>query len=153
VGASDGRSLVKLRHCRRVQVKEAWTSYTLDLVNYQNKTRLIRGWDDLFAKCGEHINSLAAMKHSPYYKVFEEEASGWEDRLNRVHLLFDVWIDVQRQWVYLEYVSSQRLGSAPQPTKVFLFRSGESSPAAPTSSTSFRSKRSDSTTSTPSSSR
>jgi dynein heavy chain 1 len=45
------------------------------------------------------------MKLSPYYKVFEEEASSWEDRLNRIHVLFDVWIDVQRQWVYLECVS------------------------------------------------
>ncbi|GAA5826137.1 hypothetical protein JCM11251_007177 [Rhodosporidiobolus azoricus] len=84
------------------QVKETWTAYTLDLVNYQNKTRLIRGWDDLFTKCGENLNSLTAMKLSPYYKVFEEEASSWEDRLNRIHVLFDVWIDVQRQWVYLE---------------------------------------------------
>lgn len=84
------------------QVKETWTGYSLDLVNYQNKTRLIRGWDDLFAKCSENLNSLTAMKHSPYYKVFEEEATSWEDRLNRIHILFDVWIDVQRQWVYLE---------------------------------------------------
>ena len=67
------------------QVKEIWTSYTLDLVNYQNKCRLIRfvhlhciihilivydirGWDDLFTKCGENLNSLTAMKLSPYYK-------------------------------------------------------------------------------------
>lgn len=42
------------------------------------------------------------MKLSPYYKVFEEEAAGWEEKLNRIHVLFDVWIDVQRQWVYLE---------------------------------------------------
>ena len=42
------------------------------------------------------------MKFSPYYKVFEEDASHWEDRLNRVHVTFDIWIDVQRQWVYLE---------------------------------------------------
>ncbi|SCV72617.1 BQ2448_4154 [Microbotryum intermedium] len=84
------------------QVKETWTNYTLDLVNYQNKTRLIRGWDDLFTKCGENLNSLTAMKLSPYFKVFEEDASSWEDRLNRIHVLFDVWIDVQRQWVYLE---------------------------------------------------
>ncbi|BGP13270.1 hypothetical protein JCM10213_004960 [Rhodosporidiobolus nylandii] len=88
------------------QVKETWTAYTLDLVNYQNKTRLIRGWDDLFTKCGENLNSLTAMKLSPYYKVFEEEASSWEDRLNRIHVLFDVWIDVQRQWVYLEGIFS-----------------------------------------------
>ena len=38
---------------------------SLDLVNYQNKCRLIRGWDDLFAKCSENLNSLQAMRHSP----------------------------------------------------------------------------------------
>ncbi|KAF7869712.1 hypothetical protein EAF04_004496 [Stromatinia cepivora] len=86
------------------QVREDWSNYSLDLVNYQNKCRLIRGWDDLFAKCSENLNSLQAMRHSPYYKEFEEEAASWEDKLNRVHVLFDVWIDVQRQWVYLEGV-------------------------------------------------
>ena len=86
------------------QVRDIWQNYSLDLVNYQNKCRLIRGWDDIFAKCSENLNSLQAMRHSPYYKEFEEEASTWEDKLNRVHVLFDVWIDVQRQWVYLEGV-------------------------------------------------
>ena len=86
------------------QVRDTWQNYSLDLVNYQNKCRLIRGWDDLFAKCSENLNSLQAMRHSPYYKEFEEDASAWEDKLNRVHVLFDVWIDVQRQWVYLEGV-------------------------------------------------
>lgn len=86
------------------QVRETWTNYSLELVNYQNKCRLIRGWDELFAKCSENLNSLQAMKHSPYYKEFEEDAMAWEDKLNRVHVLFDVWIDVQRQWVYLEGV-------------------------------------------------
>lgn len=46
-----------------------WNSYELDLVNYQNKCRLIRGWDDLFNRVKEHINSVSAMKLSPYYKV------------------------------------------------------------------------------------
>ena len=86
------------------QVRETWQNYALEMVNYQSKCRLIRGWDDLFAKCSENLNSLQAMKHSPYYKEFEEEAVAWEDKLNRVHVLFDVWIDVQRQWVYLEGV-------------------------------------------------
>lgn len=51
------------------QIREVWNSYELDLVNYQNKCRLIRGWDDLFNKVKEHINSVSAMKLSPYYKV------------------------------------------------------------------------------------
>ncbi|WWC91126.1 uncharacterized protein L201_006067 [Kwoniella dendrophila CBS 6074] len=88
------------------QVRETWTSFSLDLINYQNKCRLIRGWDDLFNRCGEHLNSLTAMRMSPYYRVFEEDAASWEEKLNRIHVLFDVWIDVQRQWVYLEGIFS-----------------------------------------------
>ncbi|XP_069984453.1 dynein heavy chain, cytoplasmic isoform X5 [Penaeus vannamei] len=88
------------------QVRESWQSYELDLINYQNKCKLIRGWDDLFNKVKEHINSVAAMKLSPYYREFEEEALTWEEKLNRINSLFDVWIDVQRRWVYLEGIFS-----------------------------------------------
>ncbi|KAI8810266.1 dynein heavy chain [Cladochytrium replicatum] len=84
------------------QVKDTWNNFSLDLVLYQNKVRLIRGWDELFTKCTENRSALTAMKHSPYFKVFQEDALLWEDKLNRVHVLFDVWIEVQRQWVYLE---------------------------------------------------
>jgi len=51
------------------QVRESWQNYELELINYQNKCKLIKGWDDLFNKLKEHINSVAAMKLSPYYKV------------------------------------------------------------------------------------
>ncbi|PLW56951.1 hypothetical protein PCANC_02857 [Puccinia coronata f. sp. avenae] len=88
------------------QVKETWEGYVLDLVNYQNKTRLIRGWDDLFNKRSEHSSALGQMKLSPYYKTFEEDATIWTDRLNRMSEIFDKWIDVQRQWVYLEGIFS-----------------------------------------------
>ncbi|KAJ2157684.1 dynein heavy chain [Coemansia sp. RSA 552] len=88
------------------QIRETWTGYALDLVAYQAKCRLIRGWDELFAKCSEQLSALTAMKASPYYKAFEEDAGAWEDKLNRIHLLFDVWVDVQRQWVYLEGIFS-----------------------------------------------
>ena len=84
------------------QVSELWKNYTLELINYQNKCQIIRGWDDLFNKLKEHINSVSAMKLSPYYKEFEEEALAWEDKLNRINSVFDVWIDVQRRWVYLD---------------------------------------------------
>lgn len=86
------------------QVRETWTSYTLELVNYRNVCRLIKGWDELFQNCTDHLNSLAAMHHSPYFKVFEEEARMWEDRITKIFSLFDSWVDVQRQWVHLEGV-------------------------------------------------
>ena len=45
-------------------------------------------------------------------QVFEEDALAWEDKLNRINSLFDVWIDVQRRWVYLDGIFS---GSADIP--------------------------------------
>uniref|UniRef100_A0A0G4FLJ2 Dynein heavy chain, cytoplasmic n=1 Tax=Chromera velia CCMP2878 TaxID=1169474 RepID=A0A0G4FLJ2_9ALVE len=84
------------------QVKDIWGDYELELVAYQNKTRLIRGWDELFTQIDEHQNSLSSMKMSPYFKVFEEEALSWDEKLSRLRLLFDAWMDVQRKWVYLE---------------------------------------------------
>ncbi|KOB77825.1 Dynein heavy chain [Operophtera brumata] len=109
---------LKERHwrqlCRALKVDWSLSELTLgqvwdaDLLHneHTNKCKIIRGWDDLFNKVKEHINSVAAMKLSPYYKVFEEEALTWEEKLNRINALFDVWIDVQRRWVYLEGIFS-----------------------------------------------
>ncbi len=63
------------------QVRDSWQNYELELINYQNKCKIIRGWDDLFTKVKEHINSVTAMKLSPYYKVRQQPS------------LVSVWID------------------------------------------------------------
>jgi dynein heavy chain 1 len=62
-------------------VKETWNTYELDLINYQNKCRIIRGWDDLFNKLKENINRVAAMKLSLYYKVRVEMSGDRESDL------------------------------------------------------------------------
>ncbi|KAG7353523.1 dynein family protein [Nitzschia inconspicua] len=87
------------------QVKDRWTKQELQLVLFQQRVRLIRGWDDLFANLDDHIGGLALMKSSPYYRQvreFQEEGSLWEERLTKLRAAFDSWIDVQRRWVYLE---------------------------------------------------
>ena len=45
---------------------------------------------------------MHSLEWRAFSKVFEEEAQTWEDKLNRLYALLDVWIDVQRRWVYLE---------------------------------------------------
>ena len=39
---------------------------------------------------------------SPFVKNFEEEISKWDKKLEEMRIIFDIWIDVQRRWVYLE---------------------------------------------------
>jgi dynein heavy chain 1 len=87
------------------EVRDRWLKQELELVLFQNRTRLIRGWDDLFATLDDHIGGLALMKSSPYYRAvreFQEEGKLWEDRLTQLRAAFDAWVDVQRRWVYLE---------------------------------------------------
>ena len=50
------------------------------------------------------ICRLSSSKLNP--QVFEEDALQWEEKLNRIHDVFDVWIDVQRRWVYLDGIFS-----------------------------------------------
>lgn len=87
------------------EVRDRWEKQELELVLFQSRTRLIRGWDDLFATLDDHIGGLALMKSSPYYRAvreFQEEGKIWEDRLTKLRAAFDAWVDVQRRWVYLE---------------------------------------------------
>lgn len=87
------------------EVRDRWMKQELDLVLFQNRVRLIRGWDDLFATLDDHMGGLALMKSSPYYRAvreFQEEGKLWEDRLTKLRAAFDAWVDVQRRWVYLE---------------------------------------------------
>ena len=80
------------------EVETFWQTYELKLIFSQNKCQGISGWDDFFNKVEKQMNSLAAMKLSPYYKVLEEEALIWEENLNEIHDLFDLWKDVQGRW-------------------------------------------------------
>ncbi len=35
-------------------------------------------------------------------KEFEEDATSWEVKLNKLNIIFDIWIDVQRRFIYLD---------------------------------------------------
>lgn len=87
-------------------LRRTWTDYELELVVYKSRCKLIRGWDDLFALMDDHLSSLQSMKLSPYYKIFEEETNSWDDKLNRLRVLMETWMEMQRKWVYLEGVFS-----------------------------------------------
>ena len=90
------------------QVRDRWMKQELELVLFQNRVRLIRGWDDLFDCLDDHISGFALMKISPYIRAvreFQEEGKLWEGRLTQLRAAFDVCIDVQRRWVYLEGMS------------------------------------------------
>lgn len=86
------------------QVRDAWTGYALELVDFQHECMLLQGLDAVGALAQEHADGLAAMAASPHYRAWEEDAQRWADRVARVRTTFALWADVQRQWVYLHGV-------------------------------------------------
>lgn len=63
------------------KVKNNWQKFELEMVRYQSKCKLIRGWDDMFSLLDEDLGNLHSMKMSPYYKSFEEEVKPWDEKL------------------------------------------------------------------------
>lgn len=87
------------------QVRERWIKQELDLVLYKNRSRLIKGWETLYATLDEHMGGLLLMRNSPFFRSvrdFQEENKLWEDRLTKLRGVFDLLLNVQRRWVYLE---------------------------------------------------
>ena len=58
----------------------------------------------MFELLDEDLNNLSTMKLSQYYRTFEEEIAQWDDKLQKMRIILDIWIDVQRRWVYLESI-------------------------------------------------
>jgi len=72
----------------------------------RGKCFLVRNWTDLMADVTDKVSDVMSMKQSPFFKSFEREATTWEEKLNSAQAIFDVMIDVQRRWVYLQGVFS-----------------------------------------------
>ncbi|XP_049850938.1 dynein heavy chain, cytoplasmic-like [Schistocerca gregaria] len=92
-------------------VKGYWSARRFEFVE-RRRGVLIHRWNELFARLEEHLSGIDAMKVSPYFESFEVEALNWEERLGRAQSLLDTWVDVQRQWTYLESIFFGGAGKA-----------------------------------------
>ena len=112
------------------EVRDFWETYRLELVAFQNRANLIRSFEEVFEKLEEHSSGLNSMKQSPHFKNvldFQQEARTWEERIAKLQAIFDVWVDVQRRWVYLVGVFSGSADIKAQlPNEYHLFRSVDS---------------------------
>lgn len=84
------------------KIKEFWNNEEFQMSKYQDKCMLIKGWDDIMTKIEDDLSQLNAMKLSQFYKIFEDDAKSWNDKLVNLQGCLDIWVNVQRKWVYLE---------------------------------------------------
>lgn len=85
-------------------IEQEWESIVFETFNYQNKVRLVKNWNFLFEQCETNLGTLSSMKNSTHHGPFEIERAELEDKMNRLLGLFNLWIEVQSQWMYLDGV-------------------------------------------------
>lgn len=81
-----------------------WSLIIFETFNFEGKCRLVKNWNSLFEQCSSNLSTLARMKNSSYHGPCEIERASLELKLNSLYALFNVWIEVQRQWTYLDGV-------------------------------------------------
>lgn len=91
-------------------IRKNWENAKLETFMFDNKCQLVRNWDRLFDQTSNDINTLESMKNSQYYSIFELEINAFRENLNNFYVLMDVWIEVQRHWVYLDGVFGNKKG-------------------------------------------
>jgi dynein heavy chain 1 len=86
------------------KIKGFWMEEKFVMSKYQNKTMLIKGWDEMMTRAEEDIGQLTSMKLSQHFKTFETDIKSWHEKILDVSSTLGVWMDVQRKWVYLENI-------------------------------------------------
>lgn len=99
-----------------IQELKGWAADTeFTLVEHSDNgrvTSLIKEWKDLMTQVGDNQSLLNSLKDSPYYKLFIDEASRWENALGGLAEFLLKLNNVQRRWVYLEPIFGR--GALPQ---------------------------------------
>ncbi|KAG5468467.1 hypothetical protein LSCM1_02447 [Leishmania martiniquensis] len=78
---------------------------------------LITDWKDTLAALSDNRALLMSMKESPYFSLFSNDASKWEDRLSTLDEYLRQMNQIQRKWVYLEPIF--RRGALPHEKERF----------------------------------
>ena len=66
------------------------------------RVALIKEWKDVQTAVGDHQSVLQAMRDSPYFGKFQDEAEGWDKKLSILAMGLNDLNAVQRKWLYLE---------------------------------------------------
>ncbi|CAL8125661.1 unnamed protein product [Orchesella dallaii] len=88
-----------------ISIREYWTDEKLEMIPYKDKGHYkLKTVQDMMQNLEDHNVSISAMKGSRFAKPFEQEITYWEKTLSTVNDVFDIFLNVQRQWMYLENI-------------------------------------------------
>ena len=89
-------------------IEQTWKSQQFDVVKYV-KGNEERGWavkspDEIKAALEDNILNLQNIASSKYVRAFAARVKKWEKDLNLINDVIDIFLLVQRKWMYLESI-------------------------------------------------
>ncbi|KAF8069431.1 DHC1 [Scenedesmus sp. PABB004] len=88
------------------KLAEAWKEQRFDLHKYSeggcDRGCVLKGVDEVSLLLEDMGLNLQSMLASPHVRPFADEVRAWEQRLSLIAECIEVWMLVQRKWMYLE---------------------------------------------------
>ncbi|VEL09519.1 unnamed protein product [Protopolystoma xenopodis] len=88
------------------EVEETWASLKFDLQPYskgkETRGTILSGVDEILQTLDDNSMSLQSMGASRFVGPFLATVQSWERSLSHVSEVLDIWMLVQRKWMYLE---------------------------------------------------
>lgn len=82
----------------------------------------MRVTDEIQQMLDDHILLTQQISFSPYKAAFEERIDEWEAKLRLTYDVIEEWIEVQRQWMYLEPIFTSEDIASQLPTETKKYR-------------------------------
>ncbi|KAK9868729.1 hypothetical protein WJX84_008574 [Apatococcus fuscideae] len=93
------------------KLNEVWREQRLEIFKYtrggaEERGLILRGTDEVTKLLEDVGLNLQSIMTSKFVRPFSEEVHKWETRLSLVSECLEVWLNVQRKWMYLETIFS-----------------------------------------------
>lgn len=108
VQQADAEKTISEELCR---IESEWSLTHFEFFAYKDQCRLVKNWALLFERCNNDLGVLSSIRNNPYHVYFEFEITNIESKVSKLFSLLDVWIDVQRQWIYLDGIFANGIQS------------------------------------------
>jgi dynein heavy chain len=89
-------------------IEQTWKVQQFDVVKYKVGNE-DRGWaikspDEVRAALEDNILNLQNIASSKFVRAFAKRVKQWDKDLNTINDVIDIWLIVQRKWMYLESI-------------------------------------------------
>ncbi|KAL0226771.1 hypothetical protein P9112_014095 [Eukaryota sp. TZLM1-RC] len=88
------------------QISKTWTDLKVETAKYKSDFYRLKSIDDVNNSLEDNNVTLSTMKGSKYVTAFLRHVEEWDKTLNTIMETFDLWLLVQRQWLYMESIFS-----------------------------------------------